>query len=64
MKGSDNYMIRKGKTVVLKDGYIITKHPITLHKNRYYTIMKDGKNKGWYTYRELFDSLAFLRIFE
>ena len=57
-------MDRNEKTVVTKDGYVITKHKITLHKNRYYTIMKDGKNNGWYTYRELFDCLAILRIFE
>ena len=57
-------MIRKEKTVVTKDGYIITKHSKTLYKNRYYTIIKDGKIKGWYTYRELFDNLSFLRILE
>ena len=57
-------MNRKSKTVVTKDGYIITKHSITRHKNRYYTITKDGNNKGWYTYRELFDCLSILRLFE
>lgn len=57
-------MNRTEKTVITKDGYIIKKHIITLYKNRYYSISKDGINKGWYTYRELFDTLAILRVFE
>ena len=57
-------MIRKVKTVTTKDGYTIKKNPITLNPNRYYTIIKDGKNIGWYTFRELLDELANLRISE
>ena len=57
-------MIRTEKTVITNDGYIIKKHTITLYPNRYYTIIKDGQNRGWYTYRELFDALAILRAFE
>lgn len=57
-------MKRIEKTVITKDGYIIKKHILTLQKNRYYSIIKDGKSKGWYTYRELFDTLAILRSFE
>lgn len=54
-------MIRTRKTVTTKDGYIITKHAITLYPNRYYTISKDGISKGWYTYKELFECLAIFR---
>lgn len=57
-------MSRTEKTVITKDGYIIKKHTITLYKGRYYSISKDGINKGWYTYRELFYTLAILRVFE
>ena len=57
-------MIRKGKIVITKDGYAIKKNTITLCPNRYYTIIKDGENRGWYTFRELFDALAILRVFE
>ena len=57
-------MKRKGKIILTKDGYEVKKHTITLNKGRYYTISKNGSNKGWYTYKELFDALAILRIFE
>ena len=57
-------MIRKVKTVTTKDGYTIKKNSITLNTDRYYTIIKDGKKIGWYTFRELFDALAILRISE
>lgn len=57
-------MKRTEKTIITKDGYVITKRAITLFKGRYYNIEKDGHTRGWYTYRELFDALAFLRLFE
>ena len=57
-------MKRKEKTVTTKDGYIIKKHTMTLQKGRFYTIEKDRVNKGWYTYKELFNALSVLRIFE
>lgn len=57
-------MKRKAKTVITKDGYIIKKHTLTLYHNRYYSISKNGIGRGWYTYKELLDSLAILRCFE
>lgn len=56
-------MRRIEKIVVTSDGYTVKKHTITLHKGRYYTISKNGLNRGWYTYKELFDALAILRVF-
>ena len=55
-------MQRKSKTVTTKDGYIIKKHTMTLQKGRFYTIEKDSVNKGWYTYKELFNALSVLRL--
>ena len=57
-------MKRKGKIILTKDGYEVKKHTITLNKDRYYTISKNGSNRGWYTYKELFNALAILRTLE
>ena len=57
-------MQRKAKTVTTKDGYVIKKHTMTLQKGRFYTIEKDSSNKGWYTYKELFNALSVLRLME
>ena len=57
-------MQRKAKTVATKDGYVIKKHTMTLQKGRFYTIEKDSVNKGWYTYKELFNALSVLRLME
>ena len=58
-------MIRREKTVITKDGYTIKKHSLTLKPNHYYSISNnDGKIRGFYTYKELFDTLAILRLFE
>lgn len=58
-------MIRREKTVITKDGYIIKKRSLTLKANHYYSISNnDGKTIGFYTYKELFDTLAILRLYE
>ena len=57
-------MQRKEKTVTTKEGYTIKKHTMTLQKGRFYTIEKDGINKGWYTYKELLNALSVLRLME
>lgn len=58
-------MIRREKTVTTKDGYIIKKRSLTLKPDHYYSITDNhGKCRGFYTYKELFDTLAILRLFK
>lgn len=57
-------MKRYSKTVITKDGYVITRHAIALNPYCRYTIIKpNGSKIGWYTYRQLLDTLAILRLF-
>ena len=55
-------MQRKAKTVTTKDGYTIKKHSITLFKDRFYSIEKNGESKGWFSYGELYNALKVCRL--
>ena len=57
-------MKRYSKTVITKDGFIITRHAIALNPYCRYTITKpNGIKIGWYSYSQLLDTLAILRLF-
>ena len=59
------FMKRYSTTVITKDGYVITRHAISLNPYCRYTIIKpNGIKIGWFSYRQVFGTLAILRLFE